>query len=132
MGPGGGVTIKSTWDHAASLARLNAFRRFSPSKASTAEVFFSARDDLRRHREQRIGMGLHESADRGVAFRNPRSLVEQPRGIEEGREVDLHADAARGFETRDARIEQPRVFRVAEELQLVAAWYPETESGNRC
>ncbi len=38
--------------------------------------FSSARYDLRRHREQCIGMRLHEPADRGGTFRNPGTAAD--------------------------------------------------------
>ena len=55
---------------------------------------------------QRIGMGIEERADRGVALGHPRAFVEQARGLQEGRQLDLDALAAQRLQLAHRFAEQ--------------------------
>ena len=75
-------------------------------------------------------MRIEKRTDRGVAFGHPRSFVEQPGGIQEGRQLDLHALAAQRLELAYRIVEQSFRLAVAEELQILRTRHTETE--RRC
>ena len=79
----------------------------------------AAGDDLPGDREHRLRMLVEELADAHVSFGDPRPLVEQARGFEERREIDLHTHRAKLLQLRHRLREQLFRFGIAEELQLV-------------
>ena len=64
-----------------------------------------------RDRVQRLRPALDETADRLVALGDPGAVVEQPAGLEEGREVDLFEREARRRRGRARRGVEGRLAR---------------------
>ena len=70
---------------------------------------------------QRFRASIEEFADRDVTFRDPRSVVEQARSLEERRKVDLDKLAAEPLDPPQHRAEQPLALRIAEIFELTGA-----------
>ena len=101
----------------------------SARKASSALRRGAAWMMLARHRMQRLGFDARAAIGRDVALGHPGPFVEQARGLENGAKSTSRALAAERLESLHRVVEQTRVLRVAEELELRRARHAEAEAG---
>ncbi len=89
----------------------------------------AAGDDFAHRRKDLVGLRVEEFADGEVALGHPGAFVEQARGFEEGREIDLHRCAAQRLHASHRCAEQPFRLGVAEELEILRPRHAEAETG---
>ena len=69
-------------------------------------------------RMQRFGPTIDEVANRNIALGDPRPLIEQSRGLEERRKIDLDKFAAEALDPPQHLGEEPLALCVAEKFKL--------------
>ncbi|MCY1403418.1 hypothetical protein D9M71_185980 [compost metagenome] len=77
--------------------------------------------------QHRLRVLLHQLASHAVALGHPRPFVEQPRGFEEGREVERDGFTPQCLQPFDGLGEQHRALGATEVLQVFAARHAEAE-----
>ncbi len=123
-----GSSIASTMFHVALVTRLSDFKLVGGMKGIGGGVDRCAGDDRGDGWVHLRSVFPDEWGEGGIAFGDPRALVEQLRRVEKGLQVDLDALAAESDECIDGRRVEQGIMRIAEELELACGGHAEAEA----
>ena len=116
-GAGGGREHEVHWLHHLVRRALQGLQAVLGFKGFHGAASDGGRDDLARHRMERLRLGFDEGTNRRIALGDPRSFVEQPRRIQHRLQIDLARFAAQRGECGDRRVEAGFGVRVPKKLQ---------------